>query len=98
MSRYDYKAIDNVIHSRIRLAILSILITVEQAEFSFLKEQIGATDGNLITHLRRLVEADYIQEQRVEEPGRPRTAYKLTPAGRKAFESYVELLASILPD
>jgi len=97
MTRYDYLEIDNVIHSRIRLAITSILATVDEAEFSFLKKQTGATDGNLITHLRRLLAADYIEESRTDDGGRARTLYRLTSSGRSAFESYLAQLSAMLP-
>ncbi|MGH8129033.1 MAG: transcriptional regulator, partial [Gammaproteobacteria bacterium] len=60
MSNFDYTQLDAVIHSRIRLAVMATLASVENAEFTFLREQTGTTDGNLSTHLRKLEDAGYI--------------------------------------
>jgi DNA-binding transcriptional ArsR family regulator len=57
---FDYQKIDDVIHSRIRLAIMAVLATVDEAEFTFLREKVGATDGNLSVHLKKLEDAKYI--------------------------------------
>lgn len=96
MSDFDYKQLDDVIHSRIRLAIMSILIGVEQADFVFLRNQVKATDGNLCIHLRKLEQAGYIFMEKRFENRKPVSIYQITDKGRKAFEIYLERLSKIL--
>jgi len=96
MSDFDYKQLDDVIHSRIRLAIMSILIGVEQADFVFLRNQVKATDGNLCIHLRKLEQAGYIFMEKRFENRKPVSSYQITDKGRKAFEIYLERLSKIL--
>ncbi len=94
--RFDHGSIDDVIHSRIRLAVLSVLVSFEEAEFNFLKEQVGTTDGNLATHLGKLREAGYVATDRRKVEGRWLSWYRMTPTGRRAFERYVERLSRLL--
>lgn len=96
MSKFDHGTIDDKIHSRIRLAVLSALVSFEEAEFNFLKDQVGTTDGNLATHLGKLRDAGYVAAEKRKVEGRWLTWYRLTPAGRKAFEAYVERLSRLL--
>ena len=56
---YDYQQIDDVIHSRIRTTVMAVLVSVEEAEFNYLKEKVNATDGNLSVHLKKLEEAGF---------------------------------------
>lgn len=95
--RYDHQRIDDVIHSRIRLAIMSILVTVEDAEFTFLRDQVATTDGNLATHLGKLRAAGYIRQQKTSGAGRASTRLAVTAAGRQAFEAYLTQLEALLP-
>lgn len=97
MGEYDYQKLDELIHSRIRLAAMSILMTVEEAEFTYLRDRIGATDGNLGAHLRKLEEAEYVEADKRFENRRPVTRYRATDAGRRAFRHYVEHLAAMIP-
>ena len=96
MKDFDYQQLDDVIHSRIRLAIISILISVEEAEFKFLKEQVKATDGNLHVHLKKLEEAGYIFVRKEFVNRKPVTSYKLSKKGREAFEIYVQRLEKLI--
>lgn len=96
MKDFDYKQLDNIIHSRIRLAIMSVLISVEEADFKFLKEKVSATDGNLSVHLKKLEDAEYISVRKEFIDRKPSTAYQLTKKGRKAFELYIERLESLI--
>ena len=96
MSEFDYQQIDEIIHSRIRLAILSVLLTVEQAEFTFLKEKVNATDGNLSIHLKKLEEVGYISVTKEFLDRKPRSIYQMTPVGHKAFAAYIQKLESLL--
>jgi len=88
--------LDPTIHSAVRLAVLSILISVREAEFTYLKEQTGATDGNLSTHLTRLEEKKLIRIKKAFKGKRPVTTCQLTEKGREAFQTYVKKLESII--
>jgi DNA-binding MarR family transcriptional regulator len=97
MATFD--ELDPLIHSRIRLSILSILLPVKEVDFVYLKETIGATDGNLSTHLTKLEEAGYILIKKEFVNKRPRTTCQLTQKGRTAFAQYVETLNKFIhPD
>jgi DNA-binding MarR family transcriptional regulator len=97
MSEFDYQRLDEVIHSRIRLAVMSILASVEDAEFTYLRERTGATDGNLGTHLRKLEEAGYVVADKRFVARKPVTRYRMTAAGRKSFRRYVDRLGRMIP-
>jgi len=96
MSDFDYQQLDDIIHSRIRLAIISILISIDQSDFIFLKNQVNTTDGNLSVHLRKLEEAEYITVTKTFEDRKPISYYQITPKGREAFKLYVERLEKFL--
>lgn len=81
-----------LLHSQLRLAVMSILMTVEEADFVFLKEKTQSTAGNLSVQLDKLAAAGYIEVSKGFAGKRPRTACSITPAGRKAFEEYVDAL------
>lgn len=91
-----FKEIDPLLHSRIRLAIMSVLVTVEEADFNYLKETTGATDGNLSTHIYKLEEANYIEIIKQFINNKPKTMCKMTEIGRNAFSSYVKVLETML--
>jgi DNA-binding HxlR family transcriptional regulator len=82
-------AIDRVVHERMRLAIVSALALNESLAFADLKQLLGATDGNLIVHARRLEDAGYLSCTKTSEARTPRTVYRLTPAGRAALRRYL---------
>jgi DNA-binding transcriptional ArsR family regulator len=88
--------LDPVIHAPARLAILSILVAVENADFKFLKESTGATDGNLSTHLSKLEASGYITIEKSFNGKKPQTRCAMTPAGRQAFLNYFEQLEQIV--
>ncbi len=96
MKDFDYHQLNDIIHSRIRLAVMSVLIAVDEAEFNFLKEKVKTTDGNLSVHLRKLEDAGYISVKKAFINRKPVTTYKLTGKGRKAFETYVENLEKLI--
>ena len=89
--------LDPVIHSQVRLAVLSILIASESAEFGYLKERTGATDGNLSVHLTKLEEAGYIRVRKSFRGRKPSTTCSLTEKGRAAFLEYLKSLESYIP-
>ena len=87
-----FKELNPILHSQLRLAIMSILLTVEEAEFVYLKEKTQSTAGNLSVQLDKLSEAGYIEVEKSFVGKRPRTACRITAGGRKAMEVYVETL------
>lgn len=92
----DFDQLDKVIHEKGRLSIMTLLAGRDDWSFQELKAELGMSDGNLITHLRTLAAAGYVQEDRDESGSRPRTTYELTRAGRKAFQNYVDVLEAIV--
>lgn len=91
-----FAQLDPIIHSRIRLAVLSILIAVEKADFNYLKNNIGTTDGNLSTHLTKLEEANYISIKKSFKGKKPLTTCSITAKGRNAFSKYVKTLEDVI--
>jgi DNA-binding transcriptional ArsR family regulator len=88
--------LDRVIHERMRLAIVSALAANEKLSFNELKALLGTTDGNLSVHARRLEEAGYVACAKSFEGRMPKTEYRLTTEGKKAFERYVAHLAALV--
>jgi hypothetical protein len=91
-----FQPLDPLLHSELRLAVMSLLVSVEEAEFPYIKEQTGATAGNLSVQLDKLSEAGYIAVEKTYKGKRPCTICRITPAGLKAFEGYVDALKSYL--
>jgi DNA-binding transcriptional ArsR family regulator len=87
-----FNELDPLLHSQLRLAVMSLLIGVEEAEFNFLKEKTGATAGNLSVQLRKLGDADYLRIEKTYRDNYPLTICRITPTGVAAFERYVEVL------
>lgn len=94
--RFDPNAIDDVVHGRIRLGIVAYLSAVESAIFSELREEVGATDGNLSTHLRKLEDAGYVAVDKSFVGRRPQTRLSLTPTGRAAWRAWLEQMAALI--
>lgn len=93
----DLSKLDKLIHEKARLGIMSLLASrAERWAFQDLKGELKMSDGNLITHLRTLANAGYLQSEKIDGVGRPQTFYELTKAGRKAFEDYLAVLEKIL--
>ena len=90
------KELNPLLHSQLRLAIMSILMNVEEADFVFLKEKTESTAGNLSVQLDKLSSAGYISIKKGMSGKRPRTACSITDLGRHAFEEYVESLRCYL--
>lgn len=91
-----FKPLDPLLHSELRLAVMSLLLNVEQADFSYLKEQTGATAGNLSVQIDKLSQAGYIEVEKRFEGKRPQTLCRITQQGVKAFEDYVDTLKAYL--
>jgi DNA-binding HxlR family transcriptional regulator len=88
--------LDRVIHERMRLGIISALAVNDSLSFNELKKLLQTTDGNLSVHARRLEEAKYVDCEKSFEGRMPKTAYRLTAAGRKAFERYLDHMEALI--
>jgi DNA-binding MarR family transcriptional regulator len=91
-----FKDLDPLLHSQLRLAIISLLINVEEADFVYLKEQTKATSGNLSVQIDKLNEAGYIQVTKSFNGKMPRTVCKITDKGIDAFDEYVKNLQTYI--
>ncbi len=96
MSDFNYKNIDSILHSRIRLAVVSFLSGCQESDFTTIKRAVGASDGNLTTHLRKLEDVDYVIMRKDFVGRKPITYYKLSESGLKSFMDYVENLKQFL--
>ena len=88
--------LDKVIHERMRLAIVSALAATDMLGFNELKDLIGATDGNLSVHARKLEEAGYVTTTKRFEGRVPKTEFRLTASGRRALERYVDHMEALI--
>jgi len=88
--------LDRIIHERMRLGIVSALAVNESLTFNELKKLLQTTDGNLSVHARRLEEVHYVECSKSFEGRMPRTEYRLTASGRKAFERYLDHMEALI--
>jgi DNA-binding transcriptional ArsR family regulator len=91
-----FKELDPLLHSQLRLAIMSLLISVEEADFVFLKEKTGATSGNLSVQIDKLSEAGYLSVTKTFRGKMPCTICKISEKGVAAFGEYVQALQSYI--
>ena len=91
-----FKELDPILHSQLRLAVMSLLISVKEAEFTFLKDKTGATAGNLSVQIQKLKDAGYIDVTKQFKDNYPQTICKVTRDGINAFEQYVKNLQGYL--
>lgn len=96
MTDFDYRQLDEIIHSRIRLAVMALLARHQTLSFSELKKQTKTTDGNISIHLRKLEEVGYLAVTKKFFQRKPHTTYQLSETGRNAFRAYVERMQEIL--
>ena len=89
-------SLDNLIHHRIRLGIVSALAAVESLTFNEIKALLDTTDGNLSVHARKLEEADYVTCTKTFDGRRPRTEYRLTPVGRRELTRYLAHMEALI--
>lgn len=87
-----FKELDPLLHSQLRLSVISLLVGVKEADFSFLKEKTGASAGNLSVQITKLAESEYIEVNKSFRDNYPLTTCKITKKGLHAFEIYVENL------
>lgn len=91
-----FKELDPILHSQLRLAVISLLIGVKEAEFTFLREKTNSTAGNLSVQINKLKEAGYIDVVKQFKENYPQTICKITKGGIDAFELYVNALQSYM--
>lgn len=87
-----FKELDPLLHSQLRLAVMSLLLSVDAAEFTFIKEKTNSTAGNLSVQLDKLAEAGYISIEKAFKGKKPVTTCRITKKGLKAFDEYVAVL------
>ncbi|MEO5603937.1 MAG: transcriptional regulator [Cyclobacteriaceae bacterium] len=87
-----FKDLDPLLHSQLRLAVMSLLISVDSADFTFIKEKTHSTAGNLSVQIDKLSEAEYISVEKSFKGKKPLTTCRITKKGIKAFEDYVIIL------
>ena len=92
----EFKELDPILHAPLRLAVISLLLSVKEAEFTFIKEKTNSTAGNLSVQISKLKEAGYIDVTKQFKDNYPLTICKITPKGVDAFESYVKALQSYM--
>jgi DNA-binding PadR family transcriptional regulator len=92
----DLPELDPVVHGRLRLALLSLLSAVEEAEFTWLRAKTQATDGNLGAQLLKLEQAGYVAVEKTFVLRKPQTVYRITESGRQALSNYVKALRKLL--
>jgi len=92
----DVASLDRILHEPARLCVVACLSLVEEADFVFLQSQTGMTGGNLSSHVKKLETAGYIEIRKSFQDSRPRTSLVITSAGRKAFQTYLESMQSLL--
>lgn len=96
MNPEPFLQLDRLIHEKGRLAIVSMLAAAPDLSFTEMREALGMTDGNLTTHIRTLQEAGYVSVTKSFRNHRPLTTCSLTPAGKRAFAHYINLLEQIV--
>jgi|SRR5882724_337262 len=88
--------LDQIVHGQLRLAVLSILSAVAKAEFTYLRNRTGSTDGNIAAHLLKLEQAGYISLEKTFVDRKPTSMYRITNAGRTALANYIRNLKKLL--
>jgi DNA-binding transcriptional ArsR family regulator len=88
--------LDPVVHGKLRLAVLSLLAGVDEADFTWLRQKTGSTDGNLGAQMLKLEEAGYVAMEKRFAGRKPQTMYRMTPTGRKALKTYIAALKKLL--
>lgn len=96
MTGPELEQFDRLIHEPARLVLMANLYVIDEADFLYLERQTGLTAGNISSHMAKLEDAGYVEITKGFVGKRPRTVYRLTKAGRKAFDSHRERLSSLL--
>ena len=91
-----FKELIQLLHSELRLGVMSILVSVESADFTYIRKETGATAGNLSVQLEKLSQAGYVTIEKGYNGKMPRTTCRITNGGLKAFKEYVDALQSYI--
>lgn len=91
-----FKDLDPLLHQQLRLQVITLLMSVETAEFNYILEETGATRGNISIQMKKLQEARYITVKKSFRDNYPLTTYAITTAGKEAFENYVKTLEAYI--
>ena len=91
-----FKDLDPLLHSQLRLSIISLLMSVEEANFNFIKDTTGATSGNISIQIKKLQQAGYIRVEKTFKNNYPNTSVSITEKGKEAFETYVNNLKNYI--
>ncbi len=92
----NFSPLDPILHAQLRLAVVSILIRVSEADFTFLKEKTNSTAGNLSIQINKLKDAEYIEVTKQFSNNYPKTVCRITKKGFEAFENYAMVLQRYL--
>jgi len=92
----EFKELDPILHSQLRLAVISLLIGLKEAEFTFIREKTNSTAGNLSVQINKLKDSNYIEVTKQFKDNYPQTLCRITPKGIDAFEQYVQALQSYM--
>ena len=96
MNGFDIDKIDEVIHGRLRLGVMAYLASAGKAEFADLRHRLGATDGNLSVHLKKLEEAGYVAADKQFVGKKPLTTLSITAKGRAAYDRWLHVISALL--
>lgn len=91
-----FDSLDKVLEHRVRLQIMSVLVTEEALDFSGLKEMLNVTDGNLASHIKALEKEKYVSVNKTFIDRKPNTRYKITEKGRNAFRKHLDALEQVI--
>ncbi|MFH0756705.1 MAG: transcriptional regulator [Bacteroidota bacterium] len=91
-----FKDLDPILHSQLRLSVVSILMSVDQASFNYIRDETQATSGNLSIQIKKLQDAGYIKVKKTFKNNYPNTSLSITKQGMEAFENYVNSLKSYI--
>ncbi|RSL29931.1 ArsR family transcriptional regulator [Salibacterium salarium] len=92
----DVNEINDLIHAKVRLGIMSLLMTYEECDFSLLKKSLAITDGNLGSHLKKLEDANYVTINKKFVSNKPKTIIKISKTGADAYKEYIKIIESII--
>lgn len=96
MEEFNPAEVNRLIHAPVRLGIMTILNSVEEVSFNYLKNKLDVTDGNLSSHIEKLEEAEYLSVRKTFKDKKPHTTYSITERGKKAFRNYIEHLEKVI--
>jgi len=97
-NEFNYKKLDRIIHSPVRLGIMTALMSADEVDFKFLKDKLKVSDGNLSANTTKLEEAGFVKIRKFFVEKKPKTVYKITEAGKEAFKKYLENLEKIIKE